>query len=126
MSLVLIDLDDFKPVNDRHGHEAGDRVLRELTRVLMENSRNFSIVTRYGGDEFAVLLINTAKAGALRYADRIKHLVERHTFDRVRLTASIGVASMPDDVSAAADLMAVADRALYAAKRLGRNTIQSA
>ena len=126
MSLVLIDLDDFKPVNDRHGHEAGDQVLRELTRVLMENSRSFSIVTRYGGDEFAVLLINTPKAGALRYADRIKDLVERHSFDRVRLTASIGVASMPDDVSAAADLMPVADRALYAAKRLGRNTIQSA
>jgi diguanylate cyclase (GGDEF)-like protein len=126
MSLVLIDLDDFKPVNDRHGHETGDEVLRELTRVLMENSRNFSIVTRYGGDEFAVLLINTPKAGALRYADRIKDLVERHTFERVRLTASIGVASMPDDVSAVADLMPLADRALYAAKRLGRNTVQSA
>jgi diguanylate cyclase (GGDEF)-like protein len=126
MSLVLIDLDDFKPVNDRHGHEAGDQVLREVTRVLMENSRDFSIVTRYGGDEFAVLLINTPKAGALRYASRMKGLVERHVFDHARLTASIGVASMPDDVIAAADLIPVADRALYAAKRLGRNTIQSA
>jgi diguanylate cyclase (GGDEF)-like protein len=126
MSLVLIDLDDFKPVNDRHGHQAGDQVLREVTRLLIENSRDFSIVTRYGGDEFAVLLINTPKAGALRYADRIKRLVEGHTFERVRLTASIGVASMPDDVSAAADLMPAADRALYAAKRLGGNTIQSA
>jgi diguanylate cyclase (GGDEF)-like protein len=126
MSLVLIDLDDFKPVNDHHGHETGDAVLRELTRILMENSRNFSIVTRYGGDEFAVLLINTAKAGAVRYADRIKRLVERHTFRHVRLTVSIGVASMPDDVTTAADLVPTADRALYVAKRSGRNTIQSA
>lgn len=60
MSLVLIDLDDFKPVNDRHGHQAGDQVLRDVTRVLMENSRSFSIVTRYGGDEFAVLQIGRA------------------------------------------------------------------
>lgn len=126
MSLVLIDLDDFKPVNDRHGHAAGDQVLREVTRVLLEHSRDVSIVTRYGGDEFAVLLVNTPKAGALRYADRIKRLVERHTFHHVRVTASIGVASMPDDVTAAADLLPAADRALYAAKRLGRNTIQSA
>jgi diguanylate cyclase (GGDEF)-like protein len=126
MSLVLIDLDDFKPVNDRHGHQAGDQVLREVTRVLIENSRNFSIVTRYGGDEFAILLINTPKAGALRYADRIKRLLEDHAFEHVRVTASIGVASMPDDVEVASDLMAAADRALYVAKRLGRNTIQSA
>jgi diguanylate cyclase (GGDEF)-like protein len=126
MSLVLIDLDDFKPVNDRHGHQAGDQVLREVTRVLMENSRNFSIVTRYGGDEFAIVLINTPKSGALRYADRIKRLLEDHAFEQVRVTASIGVASMPDDVEAASDLMGAADRALYAAKRMGRNTIQSA
>jgi diguanylate cyclase (GGDEF)-like protein len=126
MSLVLIDLDDFKPVNDHHGHETGDAVLRELTRILMENSRNFSIVTRYGGDEFAVLLINTAKAGAVRYADRIKRLVEGHTFHHVRLTVSIGVASMPDDVTTAIELIPTADRALYVAKRSGRNTIQSA
>jgi diguanylate cyclase (GGDEF)-like protein len=126
MALVLIDLDDFKPVNDRHGHQAGDQVLREVTRVLIENSRNFSIVTRYGGDEFAVLLINTPKAGALRYAERMKRLVEGHVFHHVRLTASIGVACMPDDVTAAAELIPVADRALYVAKGLGRNTIQSA
>jgi diguanylate cyclase (GGDEF)-like protein len=124
--LPLEDLDAFKPVNDRHGHEAGDHVLREVTRVVIESSRNFSIVTRSGGDEFAVLLINTPKSGALRYADRIKRLVERHIFHEVRLTAGIGVASMPDDVTAAADLMPVVDRALCVAKRLGRNTIQSA
>jgi diguanylate cyclase (GGDEF)-like protein len=126
MSLVLIDLDDFKPVNDRHGHQTGDEVLRDVTRVLIEHSKNVSIVTRYGGDEFAILMVNTVKAAALRYADRIKRLVESHTFQDVRLTASIGVASMPEDVASATDLMAVADRALYAAKRLGRNTIQSA
>jgi diguanylate cyclase (GGDEF)-like protein len=123
---VLVDLDDFKPVNDQHGHQTGDQVLRDVTRVLIENSKNVSIVTRYGGDEFAILMVDTPKASALRYADRIKRLVQSHTFQHVRLTASIGVASMPDDVACASDLMPVADRALYAAKRLGRNTIQSA
>jgi diguanylate cyclase (GGDEF)-like protein len=93
--------------------------------MLIENSRTSSTVTRYGGDEFAVLLINTPKSAALRYANRIKRLVERHTFHHVRLTASVGVASMPDDMTVAADLIPAADRALYGAKRLGRNTIQS-
>jgi diguanylate cyclase (GGDEF)-like protein len=126
VSLVLIDLDDFKPVNDRHGHPTGDAVLREVTRVLIDNSHPLSIVTRYGGDEFAVLLINTPKAGAVSYAERIKRLLQRHSFHHGQLTASFGVACMPDDAASAAGLIPAADRALYAAKRRGRNTIQSA
>jgi diguanylate cyclase (GGDEF)-like protein len=126
VSLVLIDIDHFKAINDRHGHEAGDDVLREFTQVLSSNSRDFSIVTRYGGDEFAVLLVNTAKAGALRYADRIHRVIEGHAFTHGRLTVSAGVASLPDDVSSAEDLLPAADRALYVAKQRGRNTVQSA
>jgi len=125
VSLVLIDVDHFKPVNDHHGHGTGDTVLRELTHVLMENSRDFSIVTRYGGDEFAVLLINTPKAGALRYAERILGVVARHRFVHGHLTVSMGVATLPDDVRAADELVPAADRALYAAKQAGRNNIQS-
>ena len=126
VSLVLIDVDHFKPVNDRHGHGTGDTVLREVTHVLMENSRDFSIVTRYGGDEFAVLLVNTPKAGALRYAERILGIVAGHRFVHGHLTVSMGVATLPDDVRAADELIPAADRALYAAKQAGRNNIQSA
>src|SRR5207244_509671 len=126
VSLVLIDVDHFKPVNDRHGHGTGDTVLREVTHVLMENSRDFSIVTRYGGDEFAVLLVNTPKVGALRYAERILGIVARHRFVHGHLTVSMGVATLPDDVRAADELIPASDRALYAAKQAGRNNIQSA
>ncbi len=124
VSLVLIDVDHFKPVNDRHGHGTGDVVLREVTHVLMENSRDFSIVTRYGGDEFAVLLVNTPKAGARRYAERILDVVARHRFAHGHLTVSMGVATLPDDVCGADELLPAADRALYAAKQAGRNIVR--
>jgi diguanylate cyclase (GGDEF)-like protein len=124
VSLVLIDMDDFKPINDRHGHGAGDTVLREMTQVLVENSRDFSVVTRYGGDEFAVLLVNTPRAGALRYAERIRGVVAHHRFAHGHLTVSMGVATLPDDVRVAEELVPAADRALYAAKQAGRNTVR--
>jgi diguanylate cyclase (GGDEF)-like protein len=117
MSLVMLDLDNFKPVNDRLGHSAGDDVLREVAQVLTANSRSFSIVTRYGGDEFAVLLVNTPRQGALRYAARIKQAIEEHPFTHGRVTVSVGVATLPDDVTASSELIPAADRALYVAKR---------
>jgi diguanylate cyclase (GGDEF)-like protein len=127
VSLVLLDLDHFKPVNDRLGHEAGDDVLREVAQLLMSHSRTFSIVTRYGGDEFAILLVNTPKQGAIRYAERIKTVVQQHTFKYgATLTASMGVATLPDDVLKSEELMPAADRALYVAKRLGRNAVRLA
>jgi diguanylate cyclase (GGDEF)-like protein len=117
MSLVMLDLDNFKPVNDRLGHSAGDDVLREVAQVLTRNSRSFSIVTRYGGDEFAVLLVNTPRAGALSYAARIKQAIEEHPFTHGGVKVSVGVATLPDDVTASAELIPAADRALYVAKR---------
>jgi diguanylate cyclase (GGDEF)-like protein len=124
VSLVLIDVDHFKPVNDRHGHSTGDTVLREVTHVLMENSRDFSIVTRYGGDEFAVLLVKHAEGGrpAVCRADP-RH--RRASPIRPRPPhPDMGVATLPDDVRAADELIPASDRALYAAKQAGRNTIQ--
>jgi diguanylate cyclase (GGDEF)-like protein len=126
VSLVLIDLDRFKTINDELGHRAGDDALKEAASVILANSRSFSIVTRYGGDEFAVLLVNTPKAGALKYAQRIRDMIERHRFAHGPLTVSIGVASLPDDVLRWEDLVPAADRALYVAKRLGRNAIEVA
>jgi diguanylate cyclase (GGDEF)-like protein len=126
LSLVLLDLDRFKQINDELGHGAGDDTLREAAQLVVANSRSFSVVTRYGGDEFAVLLVNTPKAGAIKYARRIKDVVARHRFAHGPLTVSVGIAALPEDVTHSADLVPAADRALYAAKRLGRNLIEVA
>jgi diguanylate cyclase (GGDEF)-like protein len=126
LSLVLLDLDNFKIINDELGHRAGDDTLREAAQLIVANSRSFSVVTRYGGDEFAVLLVNTPKAGALKYAQRIKDVVERHRFAHGSLTVSVGIAALPEDVRTGDDLVPAADRALYAAKRSGRNLIEVA
>jgi diguanylate cyclase (GGDEF)-like protein len=126
LSLVLLDLDHFKAINDEFGHHTGDLMLREAAQLIAANSRSFSVVTRYGGDEFAVLLVNTPKSGALKYARRIKDVIQRHQFAHGSLTVSVGLAALPDDVSRSEDLLPAADRALYAAKRLGRNLIEVA
>lgn len=123
VALVLMDLDHFKSINDQHGHPTGDEALKEVARLLLKHSRDFTVVTRYGGDEFAVLLVNTTKAGALTYGERIRALVAQHTFGHGETTASFGVAVIPEDATTAKDLIAAADQALYEAKRKGRNRV---
>jgi diguanylate cyclase (GGDEF)-like protein len=126
LSLVLIDLDRFKGINDELGHHAGDDTLREVAQLIAANSRSFSVVTRYGGDEFAVLLVNTPKSGAVSYARRIRDIIERHRFVHGSLTVSVGIAALPDDVTSSDGLVPAADRALYSAKRRGRNVVEVA
>jgi len=123
LSLALVDLDHFKEVNDRFGHRAGDTALRDVAQLLVKHSRSFSIVTRYGGDEFAIILVNTAKAGAVTYADRIRNVIEGHRFPHGAVTVSLGVASLPEDATTVDDLIVATDQALYQAKRLGRNRV---
>lgn len=123
LSLVMLDLDRFKSINDELGHRAGDDTLREAAQLIVASSRSFSIVTRYGGDEFAILLVNTPKSGAVKYGRRIKDVIERHRFAHGPLTLSVGIAGLPEDVTRSDDLVPAADRALYAAKRSGRNLI---
>jgi diguanylate cyclase (GGDEF)-like protein len=125
VSVVLLDLDGFKHINDQLGHAAGDETLREVAHILLKHSRGINVIARYGGDEFAVLLVETSKAGARLYADRIRQVVATYPFSHGRrVTASLGVASVPDDVGAAADeIMRSADEALYAAKRAGKNRV---
>ncbi len=120
LSLVLIDIDHFKQINDRFGHAAGDEVLRGVSQLLVNQSRSFTTVTRYGGDEFAILLVNTPKEGVTSYAQRMKGVVERYPFRHGPVRLSFGVATLPDDAVAAEGLIAAADKALYDAKRQGR------
>ena len=125
VSVVLLDLDAFKSVNDELGHAAGDETLRGMAEILLRHSRGINVICRYGGDEFAVLLVETSKAGARLYADRIRYVLSSYQFaHRRRVTASFGIASLPEDVAPTADdLIQAADEALYAAKRAGKNRV---
>jgi diguanylate cyclase (GGDEF)-like protein len=123
LSLILLDLDGFKAVNDRYGHGAGDDVLKQVVQLLASQSRRDSVVARYGGDEFIALLPSTTKAAALVYAERMRAIIERYPFQHGPLTASFGVAGYPDDPGNVTDLIKRADHALYDAKRQGRNLV---
>jgi diguanylate cyclase (GGDEF)-like protein len=127
LALVLADLDDFKQVNDRHGHQSGDDVLRAFADVLRETVRDIDLAARYGGEEFAVLLPQTDLGGAERLAERVREAMAKHLiapFGGIpfSVTASFGVASFPEAETAAA-LFAAADEALYRAKSAGKNCV---
>lgn len=123
LSLVCIDLDDFKRINDLKGRAAGDEVLKETARLLVKHSRSFTILARHEGDDFVAILANTPKAGAVAYAERIRGVVEHHAFAQGPVTACFGVAALPADAASAEDLMTKADRAVNEAKRLGGNRV---
>ncbi|HYY32113.1 MAG TPA: diguanylate cyclase [Gaiellaceae bacterium] len=127
LALIVADLDDFKQVNDRHGHQAGDDVLRTFADVLRETVRDIDVAARYGGEEFAVLLPQTDLAGAERLAERLRETLGGREIDAPHgiaftVTASFGVASFPEAGTAAA-LFAAADEALYRAKSAGKNCV---
>jgi diguanylate cyclase (GGDEF)-like protein len=125
VSVVLMDLDGFKAVNDELGHAVGDETLRDVAQILVKHSRGINVVARWGGDEFSVLLVETSRSGARLYADRIRQVVSTHPFGHGKpLTASFGIASLPDDDAATSeDLVRTADEALYSAKRGGKNQV---
>lgn len=132
LGLVMLDLDDFKLINDAHGHQQGDRVLREVARILRESSREIDEPARYGGEELAVALPQTDLAGAFRLAERVRTEVADLEVPRldgggsIRVTASLGVAALPDSATTKDGLVSAADAALYAAKRAGKNQTQRA
>jgi len=119
-SLLLLDMDHFKEYNDRVGHLDGDQALKTVGQILKETARAQDHVARYGGEEFAIVLPNTSKVNALKLAERI-----RLTMDSIplALTLSAGVATFPQDAKEPKDLLKSADKALYEAKRLGRNRV---
>ncbi len=132
MSLIMIDVDDFKQINDTYGHPQGDKVLRMVGRVLQFESRGIDEPARYGGEEFAVALPETGLEGALDLAERVRARIESEQVPRpgggdpVNVTASIGAASMPGSADRGEKLIAAADAALYEAKRAGKNRVAHA
>ena len=125
LSLLMVDLDHFKSVNDRYGHAAGDAVLREFARLLASCFRDVDVVARIGGEEFAVLMPSTDEDQALLGAERLRLLAEAQQVDvgdaRIRYSISAGIATVASDGSDLHSLMKRADTALYAAKAAGRN-----
>jgi len=132
LCLLLLDIDHFKPVNDRHGHPAGDRVLKLLAGLIESGVRPMDTVARIGGEEFAVILPSSQPQQACRVAGRLRAAVERAQVfledgTAVPITLSCGVAAVAPWASATAEtLIAAADRALYAAKQAGRNCVRLA
>jgi diguanylate cyclase (GGDEF)-like protein len=131
LSLLFIDLDGFKAVNDTYGHMHGSRALVEAAAVIRTSARETDVVARFGGDEFAVILPETARDGAIMVAERIRDRIAAHSFLTadlldVRLTASVGIATLPDVAASAEELMQAADRAMYKVKVTGKNGIHLA
>jgi diguanylate cyclase (GGDEF)-like protein len=129
LSLLLLDVDHFKKVNDTHGHPAGDTVLRGVAMLAAAQARETDLVARYGGEEMALILPETDLGGARAIAERLRAAVAtaEHATDQgpLRVTVSIGVATWPGSGQTADELLAAADRALYRAKQSGRNRVEA-
>ncbi len=126
LSLIVVDIDLFKNINDQYGHSIGDAVLKEFSRVISDNLRSSDIVFRYGGEEFVILLTGTPSDDVVLVADRIRESVQNHPFHfedlELSLTASFGTASL-ESGDTSDDLFEKADTALYKAKESGRNLV---
>jgi two-component system cell cycle response regulator len=127
-TVLFLDLDHFKAVNDEYGHLAGSRLLVEVARVLRSCVRDEDVVARYGGDEYVAILLGIDSGGGLKVAERVRRAIEDHRFlaregARVRITASIGLASFPEHTREKAEILDLSDRAMYRGKRTTRNVV---
>ena len=131
LTLLLLDIDHFKRINDERGHLVGDAVLRQIGALVEASVRTVDIAARYGGEEFVLILPETSQDGGIIFAERLRESIERYPFDAssdepLHLTASIGVATFPSPrVDSTEDLFARADEALYRAKSSGRNQVRT-
>jgi diguanylate cyclase (GGDEF)-like protein len=127
LSLVMLDIDHFKRVNDTYGHQAGDKVIEQVARLLHEHVRESDVVGRYGGEEFGVVLSDTDSAGGQIFAERLRKAVEaslvQYNGQDIRFTVSLGVADLSQPANDHAELIARADQALYTSKKTGRNRV---
>jgi diguanylate cyclase (GGDEF)-like protein len=130
VSLIFMDIDDFKKVNDGHGHLVGSKMLVEVGQLLIRNLRSIDVVVRYGGDEFVIVLPHTPAAPATQIAERIRKAVEKNAFlekdgHSLRITASFGVASYPGTARSKEELLRLADEAMYKVKYHTKNGVYS-
>jgi diguanylate cyclase (GGDEF)-like protein len=127
ITILMLDLDDFKKINDTYGHIVGDNVLRDLGRSILDSVKQNDISFRYGVEEFVVLLPATDIKGGLFVAERIRKAVEKSVFNsdgyKIRLTVSIGVSNCPENAVTIHNLIISADKALYEAKNMGKNKV---
>jgi two-component system cell cycle response regulator len=131
LSLLFLDLDGFKSINDTYGHLFGSRALVEAAAVIRGSARETDVVARFGGDEFALILPDTGSEGAFAVGERIRERIAAHRFLTgdglsIRLTCSVGLATLPDAAASAEELMQAADKAMYIVKDRGKNGIQVA
>ena|GEM_PF-1580695 len=127
-SILMLDLDNFKKINDSYGHPAGDFILKNIATMLLKSIRHADLATRLGGDEFAVILMETDLNQAACVADRIRKKIQKTKLispagDKINISVSIGISNYPDSSTDAVGLMSSVDIALYKAKSLGKNTI---
>ncbi len=123
-TLLMIDIDNFKNLNDTFGHDAGDDAIRRISRVLREGTRGIDLAARIGGEEFAVLLVETSQVAGMEVAERLRVAIrDLQTPSEARITASFGVAECPTDAQTASGILKAADVALYEAKRNGRDRV---
>jgi len=127
-AIIFLDLDSFKLVNDTHGHLIGSKTLVEVARMLAGSLRDVDIISRYGGDEFVIVLPHTTVEMAYKIAARIQNDINRHSFLTeeglsLKITASFGVAGYPDHAGDETELLRIADGAMYTAKGMGRNRV---
>lgn len=130
LSIIMVDIDYFKSINDTYGHTVGDNVLKEFARYLKKFARTTDVITRYSGAEFVMLLPDTAKDGAIALGERLCEKIQRHTFDqkknRIKLKVSIGITNFPEDgVDTVSGLIDAADQALQNAKEQGGNRVSA-
>lgn len=130
LSVLMLDIDYFKSINDVYGHQCGDIILKELAQCLKDNARNVDIVTRYGGEEFVIVLPDTNKNGAIMFGEQLLDAIGKHLFDpegnKIKLKVSMGIASFPEDggnTGTASGLINSADKALLNAKEKGGNRL---
>ncbi|HPN89120.1 MAG TPA: diguanylate cyclase [Candidatus Omnitrophota bacterium] len=132
LSLLMIDMDNFKMLNDQYGHQYGDAILKDIAHILKDSSRETDYVCRYGGEEFAIILTMTKKEQGYAIAERIRQKIEQKEFPKpqseepLRITVSIGLATFPDDVQSKEELITRADKVMYIAKFSGKNQTCSA
>ena len=125
VSLLMLDIDYFKKINDTYGHSTGDEVLKELSKLISDSCKYADCISRVGGEEFCVILRDHNTSMALETAEQIRGSVEKNRFTphRIKMTISIGVAVFPETVNSLENLIEEADKALYFSKRNGRNKV---